>query len=155
MFIVLVDWCSFPVCLWVSSVARSCSTKDDNVCKPNIPAGINCPPPSKTISPITWFGTISTGFLYANLDHSRSQKIETKNGLGPFSYQYFRSHKNWPNAPRVCTSLYLRGMQFVQESTCGGARFVELRSTGSRVQVTRGRCTVSLACGRCMYLLAR
>ena len=25
-----------------------------------IPAGINCPPPSKTISPITWFGTIST-----------------------------------------------------------------------------------------------
>ena len=55
--------CSFPVCLWVSSVARSCATKGannkDNVWKPSIPAGINCPPPSKTISPITWFGTIS------------------------------------------------------------------------------------------------
>ena len=49
----------------VSSVARSCATKDannkDNVWKPNIPAGIYCPPPSKTISPLTWFGTISTG----------------------------------------------------------------------------------------------
>ena len=32
----------------------------DNVCKPNIYAGIKCPPPSKTISPITWFGTILT-----------------------------------------------------------------------------------------------
>ena len=55
--------CSFPVCVWVPSVARSCATKDannkDNVCKPKIPAGIKCPPPSKTISPITRFGTIS------------------------------------------------------------------------------------------------
>ena len=30
------------------------------MCKPNIPAGIKCRPPSKTISPITWFGAIST-----------------------------------------------------------------------------------------------
>ena len=56
--------CSFPVCVWVSSVARSSTTKDadnkDYVCKPSIPAGIICPPPSKTISPITRFGTIST-----------------------------------------------------------------------------------------------
>ena len=45
-------------------MAQSCAARDannkDNVCKPNIPAGIKCPPPSKTISPITWFGTIST-----------------------------------------------------------------------------------------------
>ena len=57
-------WCSSPVCLWVSSLARSCATRDannkDNVHKPNIPVGIKCPPPSKTISPITWFGAIST-----------------------------------------------------------------------------------------------
>ena len=57
--LVLVDCCSFPVCVWLSSVARSYATKDannkDNVCKPNIPAGIKCPPPSKTIPPITWF----------------------------------------------------------------------------------------------------
>ena len=57
-------WCSFPVCVLVPSVARSCATRDDNnkdnVRKPNIPAGIKCPPPSKTISPITWFGAIST-----------------------------------------------------------------------------------------------
>ena len=55
---------SFPVCVWVSSVARSCATNDANnknyVCKPTIPAGINRPPPSKTISPITRFGTIET-----------------------------------------------------------------------------------------------
>ena len=54
----------FLFCMWLSSVARSCATKDANnkdyVWKPSIPAGINCPPPSKTISPITWFGTIST-----------------------------------------------------------------------------------------------
>ena len=39
-------------------VRSSCATKDANnedyVCKANIPAGINCLPPSKTISPITW-----------------------------------------------------------------------------------------------------
>ena len=66
-YVVLVDLCSFPVCEWVSSLARSCANKDannkDNVCKPNIPAGIKCPPPCKTISPITWFGTISAGIV--------------------------------------------------------------------------------------------
>ena len=39
----------------------SCAVWDDNnkdnVCAPTIPAGLKCPPPSKTISPITWFGT--------------------------------------------------------------------------------------------------
>ena len=44
-------------CVWVSSVARSCATRDANnkynVWKPSIPAGINRPPPSKTISPVT------------------------------------------------------------------------------------------------------
>ena len=62
---------SFPVCEWVCSVARSCATKDANnkdyVYKPSIPAGINCPPPSKTTSPITWFGTISTILFLPNL----------------------------------------------------------------------------------------
>ena len=28
--LVLVDLCSFPVCVWLSSVARSCATKDVN-----------------------------------------------------------------------------------------------------------------------------
>ena len=45
-------------------MARSCAAWDDNskdnACKPNIPAGIKCPPPSKTISPITRFGASST-----------------------------------------------------------------------------------------------
>ena len=62
--LVLVDLCSFSVCVWVFSLARSCAAKDannkDNVWKPSIPAGIKCPPPSKTISLKTWFGTIST-----------------------------------------------------------------------------------------------
>ena len=62
--LVQVYLCSFPVCVWVSSVARSCATKDannkDNVWKSSIPAGINCPPPSKTVSHSTRFGTIST-----------------------------------------------------------------------------------------------
>ena len=45
-------------CVRVSSVARSCATRNannnkDNVCKPTILAGINRPPPSKTISPAT------------------------------------------------------------------------------------------------------
>ena len=35
---------SFPACVWLSSVVRSCATRDannkDNVCKPNIPARI-------------------------------------------------------------------------------------------------------------------
>ena len=57
----------FFSCTCVPFVARSCATKDanykDNVWKPSIPAGINCPPPSKIISPITWFGIISTAFL--------------------------------------------------------------------------------------------
>ena len=65
--LVLVDLCFFPVCVWVSSLARSCATKDannkENVWKPSIPAGIKCPPPSKTVSPITWFGAISIGGL--------------------------------------------------------------------------------------------
>ena len=45
-------------------MARSCAALDDNnkdnVCKPNIPAGIKCPPPSKTISLIARFGANST-----------------------------------------------------------------------------------------------
>ena len=62
--VIIIYLCSFPVYVRASSLARSCATKDsnnkDNVCTPNIPAGIKCPPPSKTISPITWFETIST-----------------------------------------------------------------------------------------------
>ena len=69
--LVLVDWCSFLVCVRVSSVAQSCATKDANykynVCKPTIPAGIKCPPPSKTISPIDWFGAISTRLARGSL----------------------------------------------------------------------------------------
>ena len=59
------------VLVQVLACVRSCATKDANnedyVCKPNIPAGINCPPPSKTISPITWLiRTISTLERYKN-----------------------------------------------------------------------------------------
>ena len=52
-------------------MARSCATKDVNnkynVCKSNMPAGMKCPPPSKTISPITWSGTISTRLHVSNI----------------------------------------------------------------------------------------
>ena len=49
---------SFSVlCVCLSSMARSCAARDasnkDNLCISTIPAGINCPPPSKTISPVT------------------------------------------------------------------------------------------------------
>ena len=54
---------SLVVCYIVLPAARSCAAWDDNnkdnVCTPTIiPAGLKRPPPSKTISPITWFGTI-------------------------------------------------------------------------------------------------
>ena len=46
----------------VTSAARSCAARDDNnkdnVCESSIPAGLKRPPPSKTIPPITRFGTI-------------------------------------------------------------------------------------------------
>ena len=46
----------------VLPAARSCAAWDDNnkdnVCEPNIPAGLKRPPPSKTISPIIRFETI-------------------------------------------------------------------------------------------------
>ena len=49
-----VQVCVSPVCVRVPSVARSCAAWDDNnkdnVCKPNIPAGIKCSPPSETNS---------------------------------------------------------------------------------------------------------
>ena len=49
---------SFPVWrVWLSSVVRSCATRDASnkgyVWKPTIPAGINCPLPSETISHVT------------------------------------------------------------------------------------------------------
>ena len=44
-------------CVWLSSVARSCATRNannkDNVWEPFIPARINRPPPSETISHVT------------------------------------------------------------------------------------------------------
>ena len=48
---------SFPVwCVWLSSVARPCATRDAsntyNLCKSTIPAGINCLPLSKLPAPI-------------------------------------------------------------------------------------------------------
>ena len=64
--------------LYVCSVARSCATKGasnkDNVWKSSIPAGIKCPPPSKTISPITWFGAISTGAIVLSPTDATSQE---------------------------------------------------------------------------------
>ena len=53
---------SLVVCYIVLPAARSCAAWDDNnkdnVCTPTIPAGLKRPPPSKTTSLITWFGTI-------------------------------------------------------------------------------------------------
>ena len=47
----------FLFVVYLSSVARSCATRDasnkDNKCKPTIPAGINRPPPSETIAHVT------------------------------------------------------------------------------------------------------
>ena len=51
----------------LSSVARSCATRDAsnkyNVCKPTIPAGINRPPPSETISHVTRVPDKKTPYL--------------------------------------------------------------------------------------------
>ena len=53
---------SLVVCDIVLPAARSCAVWDDNnkdnVCTPTIPAGLKRPPPSKTTSPITRFGTL-------------------------------------------------------------------------------------------------
>ena len=55
----LVSVLCLGVCSLVLPTARSCAVWDDNnkdnVCTPSIPAGLKCPPPSKTISSITWF----------------------------------------------------------------------------------------------------
>ena len=52
----------YSVAFFVLPAARSCAAWDDNnkdnVCTPSIPAGLKCPPPSKTISSIIRFGTI-------------------------------------------------------------------------------------------------
>ena len=52
----------YSVVFFVLPAARSCAAWDDsnknNVFTPSIPAGLKRPPPSKTISPITRFGTI-------------------------------------------------------------------------------------------------
>ena len=57
--VTLVLWCWLLVCVCGLPSARPCAVKDDNnkgdVCTPTIPAGLKCPPPSKTISLITWF----------------------------------------------------------------------------------------------------
>ena len=56
--------CRLLLCVWESTVARSCAAWDDNnkdnVCTPTIPAGLKCPLPSKTTSLITRFGLNST-----------------------------------------------------------------------------------------------
>ena len=78
---------SFPVRVWVSSVLRSGATKDANnkhyVGKPTIPAGMNCPPSSKTISHVTRFGTIETRLA------GEDYRIPVGLGLGPCERMYF------------------------------------------------------------------
>ena len=50
---------SLVLCYIALPTAQSCAVWDDNnkddVCAPTIPAGLKCPPSSKTISLITWF----------------------------------------------------------------------------------------------------
>ena len=59
--------------IWLSSVAPSCATRDasneDNVCKPTIPAGINRPPPSETISHVTRVPTHETRLARLNYSY--------------------------------------------------------------------------------------
>ena len=56
--LVCLRQCSI-LCYIALPTARSCAVWDDNnkenVWEPTIPAGLKCPPPSKTISLITWF----------------------------------------------------------------------------------------------------
>ena len=68
----------FLCVVWLSSVARSCATRDesnkDNVCKPTITAGINRPPPSETISHVTRvpnYKTCLTGLKDSCLSRTR------------------------------------------------------------------------------------
>ena len=64
-------------CVWLSSLARSCATRDasnkDNVCKPTIPAKISRPPPSETISHVTRVPNHKT--RYAELKDSFSAEV--------------------------------------------------------------------------------
>ena len=64
--------------VWLFSVARSCATRDANnkdyVCEPTIPAGINRPPPSETISRVTRVPDHQTGYF---LDDLRACGINT------------------------------------------------------------------------------
>ena len=50
--------------------ARSCAALNDNnkdgVCTRTIPAGLTCPPPSKTISLITWFEAYLNNLYLSN-----------------------------------------------------------------------------------------
>ena len=63
-------------------LGRSCAAWDDNnkdnVCKPNIPAGIECPPPSKTISPITRFEANLTKPQKGSRAHRSNSEAESQ-----------------------------------------------------------------------------
>ena len=77
---------SLVVCYIVLPAARSCAAWDDNnkinVCKPSIPAGLKCPPLSKTISPITWFGTIlNRGYISSIWNNNFIHVVECPCGL--------------------------------------------------------------------------
>ena len=74
-------------CVWVSSVARSCATRDasnkDNVCEPTIPAGINRPPPSETISHVTRVPNHKTSRTSAAGGHRGVSRDANREGTKP------------------------------------------------------------------------
>ena len=78
-----VSYCTYVLlclglCSLVLPTARPCAARNDNnkddMCTPTIPAWLKCPPPSKTISLITWFEAEPTDCNKEN----RPQHIEFK-----------------------------------------------------------------------------
>ena len=77
-------------CVWLSSVARSCATRDgsnkDNLWKPTIPAGINRLPPSETISHVTGVLDHQTGYTTEKISYPEHDPVNTRNR---YSYDTF------------------------------------------------------------------
>ena len=69
----------FLCVVWLSSVARSCATRDasnkDNVCKPTVPAGINRPPPSETTSHVNRVPDYKTNIISRDIADNGDRDI--------------------------------------------------------------------------------
>ena len=87
--------------MWLSSVARSCATRDesnkDNVRKPTILAGINRPPPYETISHVTRVPNYKTtasvllprqkSWSWARFDLSCAKKVSSRENYATTQFE--------------------------------------------------------------------